>query len=645
MNNIDFINPISDILSSQYARSEHGNIILPFLVIYRLDVVLAPTKHKVLKAQAQLPTDFNGKMRDAYLNFSSGESFYHNHAPLRFIDLLDDRKHLITNLIDFIDGFNHELRQVLWDKFHLKDHIHFLEKQDKLYPLLQGLLKINLDPLHLGQQAMGEMFLALGRYFNRKVHNTFVPDDVLELMLSLLLAPEQGQANTLYDPFCDRGESFTLTEKYLKQTNRQHNMHYYGQTLNEAEFALCYCAQLLRGEPPQNIQTANSFLEYKIPEQDIDYIIATLPFAKVNEYLARVEKNQQSSNIWDVSDTALSFIRQSLMRHSKNNRTRMAVLLSGLSGSIDSYASEVLTWLMEQDYLETIVALPDNILEESTDNAYIWLLNTEKSAQHQAKIQFIDARRQCSLPQPQRKYIGPQHRKDLTLWYREQAENPHSRFVNIKDCAYTRVAIEHMLKLSFSVKPVHFGKLKANKDFSGLTVNQQQEILQALLTINHKHTWLDIASFKSTLQNTFHQHKLALEGYLLNSLCLCFAEQNDKAVVYAPSNGYVATPELLHYEYVPSHCDVDVYFQEHILPKHPKAKINHQHSTKAYELPFHHYFPPAPMPPDLDDLFDSDNPLDLYGDLLDLFEALLDDPESTVEVGEAIIELLLSLAL
>ena len=80
-------------------------------------------------------------------------------------------------------------------------------------------------------------------------------------------------------------------------------------------------------------------------------------------------------------------------------------------------------------------------------------------------------------------------------------------------------------------------------------------------------------------------------------------------------------------------------------PKHPKAKINHQHSTKAYELPFHHYFPPAPMPPDLDDLFDSDNPLDLYGDLLDLFEALLDDPESTVEVGEAIIELLLSLAL
>src|SRR5687767_4615226 len=420
----NFIWGICNLLRGPYKRNEYRKVILPLTVLRRFDCLLAPTKAQVLAEHPKIKGKPETVVR-SLLEKITGRPFY-NLSKLDLPKLLDDPNQLAPNLNSYINGFSKNVREIM-ERFALDQQIARMAEKNLLYQVVKAFCDPKIDLTFPGltpAQAniqMGYVFEELIRIgaeqSNEEAGEHFTPREVIKLMVKLLLSPEQDLrkshvVKTIYDPACGTGGMLSVAERYIRDLNAEANPHLFGQDWNDESWAVCKSDMLIKGEDADNIVLGDSFTKDGFDrdaegrKRTFDYMLANPPFG--------VEWKQQKKFIDDearqygyegrfgaglprINDGSLLFLQHMLskMRSPDEGGSRIGIVFNGsplFTGDAESGESNIRQRIIENDWLEAVVALPDQLFYNTGISTYIWVLTNRKEPQRKGKIQLIDAR-------------------------------------------------------------------------------------------------------------------------------------------------------------------------------------------------------------------------------------------------------------
>jgi len=384
----NFIWKIAEILRGDFKQSEYGDVILPFTVLCRLDSVLAPTKDRIMEIHRK------GKFKTEYAKLAGFKSItgglkFYNISEFTFAKLKDDAVNIADNLTDYIKGFSENARTIL-ESFDIYSQIARLDKADLLYLIVTKFVDdIDLHPDHVSNNEMGYIFEELIRKFSEMSNETagehFTPREVIRLMVAMLFDPdmrlinEAGFMAKLYDPAAGTGGMLSAGIEYATELNNQALIEVYGQELNEKTYAICKSDTMIKGKGYENIHLGNSFTDDALPHETFHYMLCNPPFGvewKKYEKFIRDEAERGydgrfGAGLPRVSDGSLLFLQHmisKMMDYDPNadglTGCRLAIVFNGsplFTGDAGSGESEIRKWIIENGWLETIIALPDQL--------------------------------------------------------------------------------------------------------------------------------------------------------------------------------------------------------------------------------------------------------------------------------------------
>ncbi len=421
---------VADLLRGDYKQSDYGKVILPFTILRRLDCVLASTKPDVLKKKEQLQK--SGIAPELFLQRISGQSFY-NISPLDMSKLIDDQDHIKENLYSYLQSFPSSVRDI-FDQFSFTTQIEKLSKNGLLYQVTDKFARFDLHPDTIDNSQMGLIFEELLRKFaelsNETAGEHFTPREVIQLMVNLLfnedseVLSKSGVVRTLYDPTAGTGGMLSVASEHLSTLNPQASLTVFGQELNPESYAICKADMLIKGQDIANIAFGNTLSEDDHTHKKFDYCLSNPPFGvdwKKIEKVVRKEHSEQGYNgrfgpgIPRVSDGSLLFLLHliSKMRPAKDGGSKIGIVLNGsplFTGNAGSGESEIRRYVLENDLLEAIIALPTDMFFNTGISTYVWILSNRKLEERRGKVQLIDA---GSFWQKMRKSLGSK-RKEMT---------------------------------------------------------------------------------------------------------------------------------------------------------------------------------------------------------------------------------------
>ena len=614
---VSFIWSIAEILRGSYKQSEYGKVVLPFTVLRRLDCVLAPTREKVLKQLKNLPKNVDDTMRETMLNMASGHSF-HNTSKFTFEKLLDDPDNIAANLSNVINGFSDDAREIFIDRFKFTDQITRLDKDNLLYMVVQKFAQADLHPDQVSNIQMGTIFEELIRRFSEQSNETagehFTPREVIRLMVNLLFLEDadvltkKGIIRKLYDPACGTGGMLSVAEDYLRELNPDAKLVVFGQELNDESFGTCKSDMMIKGQEAKNIHAGNSFTQDGVPNEKFDYLLSNPPFGvewkKVQDFI----KDEHSSQGYNgrfgaglprVSDGSLLFVQHMISKfNTDGNTSRLAVVLNGsplFTGSAGSGESEIRRWIIENDWLEAIVALPTDMFYNTGIATYIWIITNQKTNQRKGKIQLIDA---TEFHSPMRKSLGSKRKlisdeqiKTITQLFGDYEEGEKSKIFDNTDFGFHRITVERPLKLNFQTSPERIEMLKQVKAFAKLKETDQAEIIGALESLDARKVYKSRDEFLKALKMAIKDAGVDVKTPMLKVIWNALSERDEKAEVCTnkKSNPEPDT-DLRDYENIPLKEDIEEYFQREVIPHVKGAWIDHDKTKVGYEIPFNRHF-------------------------------------------------------
>lgn len=625
-NSVSFIWSIADILRGSFKQSEYGRVILPFTVLRRLDCVLEGSKDIVLAKLKQLPESADHLMRETMLNMAAGQNF-HNTSPYTFQKLLDDPDNIATNLNHLINGFSDDAREIFIDRFKLPEQIARLDKDNLLYMVVGRFAQTDLHPEAVSNLQMGYMFEELIRRFSEQSNETagehFTPREVIRLMVDLLfnedadVLTKPGIIRKIYDPACGTGGMLSVAEEYLRELNPDAHLEVYGQELNDESYATCKSDMMIKGQNAKNIHPGNSFSEDGLEDEQFDYMLSNPPFGvewKKVEKAIKEEANSLGYNgrfgagLPRVSDGSLLFVQHMISKFNRNgDPSRLAVVLNGsplFTGSAGSGESEIRRWIIENDWLEAIVALPTDMFYNTGIATYIWIITNQKKPQRKGKVQLINA---TEFHSPMRKSLGSKRKqiavvqiKNIAELFGNFEENEQSKIFDNSDFGYQRITVERPLKLNFKVDEERLERLRDNKAFTKLDETERQAITRALETLSERGLYLNRDTFSKDMEKALKQAQVKAGAPLKKALLSALSERDENAEVCTDSKGNPEPDsELRDYENVPLKEDIDTYFQREVIPHVPDAWVDYDKTKVGYEIPFNRHFykyvPPRPL--------------------------------------------------
>lgn len=624
---IGFIWSIAELLRGDYKQSEYGKVVLPFTVLRRLDCVLVPTKDAVQAQLESLPENIDDTMRETMLNMASGNNF-HNTSPFTFERLLDDPDNIAENLNNMINGFSYDARDIFIDRFNLPEQIARLDRDNLLYLIVSRFAQADLHPDRVSNLQMGYIFEELIRRFSEQSNETagehFTPREVIRLMVNLLFLedeaalPQRGIIRKLYDPACGTGGMLSIAEDYLRELNPEASLIVYGQELNDESYATCKSDMMIKGQDAKNIHPGNSFTEDGLPDEQFDYMLSNPPFGVDWKKVASEIKDEANhlgyrgrfgAGLPRVSDGSLLFVQHMISKFNQNGElSRLAVVLNGsplFTGSAGSGESEIRRWIIENDYLEAIIALPTDMFYNTGIATYIWIITNQKTPQRKGKVQLINATDfHVAMIQSlgsKRKEISDQQIEEITQLFGdfEDVQDRVKIFDNI-DFGYQRITIDRPLKRNFQVCEDRIEILKSARSFTRLPQEQQQRILEVLDTLEGDCLYKNRDEFIGILTDVFTGAQVKITTAQLKLIYQSLSEYDETADVCTNRKGEPEPdPDLRDYENVPLREDVDAYFAREIQPHVPDAWIDYSKTKVGYEIPFNRYFytfkPPRPL--------------------------------------------------
>ncbi|MET0119261.1 MAG: class I SAM-dependent DNA methyltransferase [Sedimenticola sp.] len=614
---VSFIWSIAEILRGNYKQSEYGRVVLPFTVLRRLDCVLESSKDKVQDQLKNLPNSVDHEMRETMLNMAAGQNF-HNISPFTFEKLLDDPDNIAANLNNLINGFSDDAREIFIERFKLPEQVARLDKDNLLYMVVSRFAQADLHPDKVSNLHMGYIFEELIRRFSEQSNETagehFTPREVIRLMVNLLFQEDtdaltkKGTIRKLYDPACGTGGMLSVAEEYLRELNPDAHLEVYGQELNDETYAVCKSDMMIKGQNAKNIHPGNSFSHDGLPDEEFDYLLSNPPFGvewKKVESEIKEEANtlgyrgRFGAGLPRVSDGSLLFVQHMISKFNTNGDTsRLAVVLNGsplFTGSAGSGESEIRRWIIENDWLEAIIALPTDMFYNTGIATYIWIITNQKTAERRGKIQLINA---VDYNTPIRKNLGSKRKQiseqqidDITLLFGDFVEGDECKVFDNRDFGYQRITVERPLKLNFQASDERIENLKLAKSFTKLTDEHQIAIIDAIKSLDQDHVYKSRDVFIKALKATFKLVGFEIKAALLKTIWQALSERDEAADICLDKKGKPEPDtDLRDYENVPLKEEIDDYFKHEILPYVPDAWIDYSKTKTGYEIPFNRHF-------------------------------------------------------
>jgi type I restriction enzyme M protein len=620
---VAFIWSVADLLRGDYKQSEYGKVILPLTVLRRLDSVLEPTKQQVLRRYQ----DLQGRLEtvDAVLNQITGHGF-NNVSKFTFATLLNDPDNVGENLRGYIRGFDQATQDVI-AKFEFEAQIRRLERSNLLYKVLSKFADIDLHPDRVSNLEMGYVYEELVRKFSELSNETagehFTPREVIRLMVNILFANDRdaltkpGVVRTLYDPACGTGGMLSVAEDHLRSLNPGARLRVYGQELNAETYAVCRSDMMLKGQDASNIYFGNSFTEDGAPGgMSFDYMLANPPFGvewkKVEEPI-RLEREKLGyqgrfgAGLPRINDGSLLFLQHMLskLKRPENGGSRLAIVFNAsplFTGGAGSGESEIRRWIIENDWLEAIVGLPDQLFYNTGISTYFWVLTNRKSPERQGRVQLVDARElwtkmRKSLGE-KRKMIADEQIAEVTRLYADFQEGDRCKIFRNEDFGYRRITVERPLRVRWEVRDEAVAAVRASKAVEKLDEDVRERIAAAVESLRGTST-TDREVFAEKLRGALSgagKVGKPVEKAVLDAATI----RDPDAPVVADKEGQPEPdPEMRDYENVPLRQDVGEYVQREVKPFVEDAWADESKTKIGYEIPFtrhfYNYVPPRPL--------------------------------------------------
>ena len=503
-----FIWSVADLLRGVYKQSEYGRVILPLTVLRRLDCVLEPTKEKVLSAAESLRGSLDN--RGPVLEYVAGESFY-NTSPHTFQTLLGDPDNVAGNLRSYIAGFSESTRDII-DKFNFDVQITRLVEHNLLYMVVAKFADLDLRSDTVSDLEMGYIYEELIRRFSELSNETagehFTPREVISLMVNLLfveddqLLTKPGIVKTLLDPACGTGGMLSVSEGYLRKLNPDGRLRVYGQEVNAETYATCRADMLIKGQDASLIRFGNSFDNDRHQGQRFDYLLANPPFGVEwkmvadtirDEHKARGLAGRFGAGLPRINDGSFLFLQHmiSKMKRPEDGGARLAIVFNGsplFTGAAGSGESEIRRWIIENDWLEAVVALPDQLFYNTGISTYFWVVTNRKSPRRRGKVQLIDARESWVKMRKslgnKRKRISEEQIAELTRLYGAFEEGPRVKIFPNESFGFLRITVERPLQLRWEITDDTLAAVAADKKVAKLP-GQVRDGLVDHLRANH----------------------------------------------------------------------------------------------------------------------------------------------------------------
>ncbi len=647
---VNFIWSIADLIRDAFKRSKYQDVILPLTVLRRIDCVLQPTKEQVLAVNARL----KGKLENLapQLCRASGYAFY-NTSRYDFERLLNDAPNLAANLRAYINGFSDNMREVL-EKFDFNNTIAKLDEAGLLFLVMEKFKNIDLHPDKVPNLEMGYIFEELIRKFNEALNENpgehFTPREVIRLMVNLLLAQDQEalQQNhivrTVYDPCCGSGGMLTIAKDRTLEINPHAEVHLFGQEVNGETFAICKSDLYMKsadGRDAENIKFGSTLSKDQHAGKHFDYLLTNPPYGKewktdqaaVETEASRGDAGRFGAGTPRISDGQLLFLQHMLarMQDAEKGGSRVAIVMNGsplFTGDAGSGESEIRRWILENDWLEAIVALPEQLFYNTGIATYVWVLTNRKAEQRRGKVQLINA---TDFWVQMRKSMGDKRREisrdqiqQITNIFLPFTEGEHSKIFNTTVFGYRKITVERPLRLNFQANPERIARLQQQKAFTDLAASKKkkaqerlfeesegQEQQQGILAMLEKlpgTLFKDRAVFEKALDRAAMTAGLKLIPPLRKAILAALAERDESAEICRDTHGNPEPdPELRDTENVPLNEDIWTFFEREVQPHVPDAWVNtairdHRDGEVGrvgYEINFNRYFyeyqPPRPL--------------------------------------------------
>ncbi len=626
---------IADLLRGPYRPPQYERVMLPMTVLRRFDCVLASSKAKVLAEYAKRKDGkVKGEALDLRLNKVAGQRF-HNRSDLDFKKLKGDPDNVEKHLVSYIKGFSRNVRDI-FDFFEFENEIERMREANILYLVASKFCDVDLHPNTVPNEQMGHIFENLIRRFNELANETagdhFTPREVIRLMVNILFIQDDkllatpGTIRKLLDPACGTGGMLAEAQNYLREHHGAAKLYVYGQDYNKRAYATAASDMLMKqvdhNGTGNNVRYGDSFTEDQFEDETFDYFLTNPPFGVDWKKQQKEIQQEHSKRGFDgrfgaglprVNDGSLLFLqhmwtkREPVRPADHKHGSRLAIVFSGsplFTGGAGSGESDIRKWIIENDWLEGIIALPEQMFYNTGIGTYIWIVTNRKEKRRKGKIQLLDTRGVWTAggSEDSKRSLGDKRRHltnkqiaEIVQLYGRQIESESSKTFDNADFGYTRVTVERPLRLRYQMTTEDKARFL---DACPYLLNDVQAIDKTLgrePSYDWNATWESIAALLRERQSRWKK----VEQRLFRDV---FTEKNAKAERVRKNgrgNGYEPDTALRDFENVPLKDDIDAYFEREVRPHVPDAWMDRDKDKVGYEINFNRHFykytPPRPL--------------------------------------------------
>lgn len=623
---------IADLLRGPYQPNQYGDVILPFTVLRRLDCILEPTKEQVLTEYKSIQSK---NVDPAVWLKNKFKLPFYNTSRWSFASLISDPDNVADNLIDYIEHFSPNVRDV-FEGFGMYDQITNLAKSDRLYLIVKEFAAVDLHPKVITQHDMGYIFEELIRKFAdsnaTQAGDHFTPREVIALMVDILFTTQDdvltkpGTVRTIYDPAAGTGGMLSVAYDHLVAMNPDARPVLYGQDVNPRSYAMCKSDMIIKGQDIDNIYLGDTLTDDGFRTRHFDFLLSNPPFGvdwKTQQKYVTDEHEQRGfagrfgPGLPRVSDGSMLFLLHliSKMQPVKNGEggSRAAIVLNGsplFTGGAGSGESNIRQWIIENDLLDAIIALPTDMFYNTGIATYVWILDNNKPAERRGTVQLINGadmygKMRKSLGS-KRKELRPEDIKAICELYAEHRNDTDpdkpalSKVFAGSDFGYRTITVERPLQLRFTPTADNIAEVLATKPAEKLSTGEHAALNNALTTLIGSE-WKDRDQFVTDLKAALRDAGLTKPpAPLVKAIWSTIGEHDDTATIVTNRKGEPEPdPALRDTENVPLNADIEDYFAREVLPHVPDAWIDHDKTKIGYEIPFtrhfYRYTPPRPL--------------------------------------------------
>lgn len=620
---------IADLLRGPYRPPQYERVMLPMTVLRRFDCVLAPSKAKVLAEYERRKDKLSGEALEAQLNRAADQRF-HNRSPLDFEKLKGDPDNIEKHLVDYINGFSSNVREI-FEYFEFENEIERMREANILYLVVSKFSDVDLHPAAVPNEQMGLIFENLIRRFNELANETagdhFTPREVIRLMVNILFIQDDkllatpGTIRKLLDPACGTGGMLAEAQNYLREHHPEAKLYVYGQDYNRRAFATAASDMLMKqvdhNGTGNNIRFGDSFTEDAFDEDEkentFDYFLTNPPFGVDWKKQRRKIKEEHDQHGFDgrfgaglprINDGSLLFLqhmwakREPVRLEEHKHGSRLAIVFSGsplFTGGAGSGESDIRKWIIENDWLEAIIALPEQMFYNTGIGTYIWVLTNRKERQRKGKIQLLDARDMWTAGGSEdnkrslgnkRRHLSAEQIGEIVRLYGRFEDNDHSKCFDNDEFGYTRVTVERPLRLRYQMT------LEDKSRFLDACPHllDDVQIIDEMLGREPMSDWNTVWGRIEVMLQSHQSRWKAPEKKLFRSV---LTQKDPEAAPVAKSRrdgDHEPDTDLRDFENVSLKDDIDAYFEREVRPHVPDAWMDRSKDKIGYEINFNRYF-------------------------------------------------------